>query len=135
MKMKHLKVILAIALVAMSLFAVTLPAMAGTLTHTAGTNSEKYLYNIAGRTTAPIFSIRVANTPVGNTANVRLNLNDSLGSTYFLKSNTIGVSGGMTEKFLTDSSTFWFNPKISDKAQIELLTTNGTVTINFSMTN
>lgn len=132
--MKNSKRLLALALVIVSVLAISIPAMAGELTDAAGGKSAKYLFDISGRTTAPTFSIRTINTPVGSTADVSLNYNNALGSTYFMHSNTIGVYGGMTEKTLRqDPANYAFNKKISDRAQIELQSTNGTVSIRFSM--
>lgn len=133
MKKKFVKMI-SMMLIAVSLLAIALPAMAGELTVSSG-QTQKYLYDISGRSTAPTFSVRTFNTPTGTTATVKLNYNDlTVGSTYFKFSNSIGVSGGMTEKTLRENtSNFKFVPGRSDRAQIVLTGSNGTISIRFNM--
>lgn len=121
-----MKKIIALALLVVSLLSLSIPAFAGELTVGSG-GTGKYLYDISGRTTAPSFSVRPINTAANHTANVKLNYNDlTVSATYFKVSNTIGLSGSMTEKTLRESSLFRFVPGRSDKAQIELVSTNGT---------
>ena len=128
--------IISLALIAMSLLIITTHAMADTATHnlvhTKGNSpNAKYLYkNI---TKAPTFSIRVAGTLPQNTGNVKLNYNDlTVSETYYKTSNILGVAGGMTEKTLTTGSLFGFDPKRTNRVQIELIATNGTVYIQFN---
>lgn len=128
-----MKKIIALALLVVSLLSISIPAFAGELTVGSG-GSDKFLYDISGRTTAPSFSVRPINTAANHTANVKLNFNDlTVAANYFKVSNTIGLSGSTTEKILRESSTFRFVPGRSDKAQIELISTNGSFSIRFSM--
>ena len=130
--MKNMNKLLALALVIVSVFSITIPAMAGELS-VANKGTAKYLYNIENRTTAPTFSIRTIDTPVGNTGNVQLNYNDlNVSATYFKKSNVIGVNGGMTEKTLKQKD-FSFVAGRTTRAQLVLTSTNGAVAIRFSM--
>lgn len=131
--MKHLKKILAIVLVVMSVMAITVPSLAAEMTVSDG-GTNKYLFDISGRSTAPTFSIRPINTDPLHTATVKLNYNDlTVSPTYFKFSNSMGLSGSMTEKTLTESSNFRFVQGRSDRAQIQLVSNYGSFTIRFFM--
>lgn len=132
--MKKIVKFISLALVAMSLLAVAAPALAAELSVGDG-KTAKYLYNISDRTTAPTFSVRPINTTANHTAQVKLNYNDlKVSSTYFKTSNTMGLSGSMTEKTLKqNANNFSFVPGRSDRAQIELISTDGDFSIRFSM--
>lgn len=132
--MKKFVKIISLTMVVMSLMAVAAPALAAELSVGNG-GSSKYLYDISNRTTAPTFSVRPINTEANHSANVYLNYNDlTVGSTYYKRSNSISLSGSMTEKTLRENaSVFKFVPGRSDRAQIQLVSTDGTFSIRFSM--
>lgn len=130
--MKKFVKFISLTLVAMSLLAFSIPAMAAELSVADG-KSAKYLFDISNCTSAPTFSVRPINTAANHTAQVKLNYNDlTVSSTYFKYSNAIGLSGSMTEKTLRqNANNFAFVSGRSDRAQIQLVSTNGAFAIRF----
>ncbi len=126
--------LISIALIILSLMTIVASAMAAELSVTDG-GTDKYLFNISNRTTAPTFSVRAINTPAANTAQVDLNYNDlTKGTTYFMYSNSIGLSGSSTEKTLReDGNNFSFVSGRSTRAQIVLTSSDGDFSIRFYM--
>lgn len=132
--MKNMIKFLALALVIVSVLAISAPALAATETLSPG-SSVKYLYDI---TSAPSYNCSLkSGTPSGYYATFTLNYNDlTVSPTTWKKSNSITLTSGTNPvgTLKQDANVFKFVSGRTDRAQVVVRAgsvNGGNITVSF----